>query len=108
MTEINSRWKGFNFGAINTTPDRSGGILILARKDMDMTPIKTGEDTKKEGRLAWGIFDTRDQKLLIIGLYGPPGIVNEDANIEIFEQEIFQLLDNLTYDKIIVVGDWNV
>ena len=66
MKEINSTWKGFNFGAINANPDSSGGILILARKDMDMTPIKTGEDTEQKGRLAWGIFDTRDQKLLII------------------------------------------
>ena len=53
MKEINNEWKGFNFGTINATPDSSGGILILARKDMDMIPITTGEDTEKKGRVAW-------------------------------------------------------
>ena len=28
--------------------------------------------------------------------------------MEIFELEVFQLLANLTYDKVIIVGDWNV
>ena len=47
MKEINNTWKGYNFGTINAAPDSSGGILILARKDMDMVPTKTGEDTEK-------------------------------------------------------------
>ena len=39
LREINNTWKGYNYGAVNETPHGSGGILILARKGMDMIPL---------------------------------------------------------------------
>ena len=45
--------------------------------------------------------------MLIIGVYGPPG-QDETANKQFFEDEVFSILDNTTYDKVIIVGDWNV
>ena len=52
---------------------------------MDMIPIETGEDTEKKGRVAWGLYDTRDNKILINGVYGPPGHGDEEANNQFFE-----------------------
>ena len=49
LKEIHNTWRGYNYGTVNDTP-HGGCILILARKDMDMEPIETGQDTeKKEG-----------------------------------------------------------
>ena len=57
-----------------------------------MMAIETGEDTESKGRVAWGVFDTRDNKILIIGVYGPPG-GDEKANTQIFDKGVFTLLD---------------
>ena len=42
-----------------------------------------------------------------MGVYGPPG-GDEAANIQSYEEEVFSVLDKTTYDKVILVGDWNV
>ena len=107
LREMNHTWEGYNFGTINDTPHRIGGILILARKYMDMTPIETGQDTAKKGRVAWGIYETRGTKMLILGVYGPPG-GDYPPNMQFFEDEVFSVMDKTTYDKVILVGDWNV
>ena len=39
--------KGTIFDQKNKAPNSHGGILILARRDMDMIPIETGQDTEK-------------------------------------------------------------
>ena len=74
---------------------------------MDMEPIKTGQDKEKKGRVAWEVYDSRGNKMLIIGIYGPPG-PEEAADIKFFEEEVFSIIDKTTYGKVKIVVDWNV
>ena len=37
---------------------KSGGILLLARKDKDTEPIKTGQYIEKKGCMAWGVYES--------------------------------------------------
>ena len=57
--------------------------------------------------MAWGVYEARGNKMLVIGIYGPPG-QEEAANIKFFTEEVFSIMDKTTYDKVIIVGDWNV
>ena len=72
-----------------------------------MVPIETGEDTTNKRRVVQGVYETRDNNILIIGVYGSPG-GDEEANIQFYEEEVFSSLDIITYDKVKIVGDWNV
>ena len=59
------------------------------------------------GRMAWEIYEIRGHRLLIMGIYGPPG-GDDTQNATFFEEEVFEVLDNETYDNVIMAGDWNV
>jgi hypothetical protein len=43
-----------------------------------------------------------------MGIYGPPGGGEDKQNATFFEEEVFEVLNNETYDNVIIAGDWNV
>ena len=43
-----------------------------------------------------------------MGIYGPPGGGEDTQNATFFEEEVFEVLVNETYDNVIIAGDWNV
>ena len=49
-----------------------------------------------------------NKRILIMGIYGPPGGGEDIQNATFFEEEVFEVLDNETYDNVIIAGDWNV
>ena len=107
MKKTKNIWTGNIHHSTNDRPNGSGGILILAKKGLDIIPKESGTDRDSMGRMAWEIYEIRGHKLLIMGIYGPPG--GEDAqNASFFEEEVFEVLDNETYDNVIIAGDWNV
>ena len=67
LKDARGKWKGHVYGAINEAPHSTGGILILARQGMDTIPSEKRRDSQNKGRVAWGIYDTRGNKTLIIG-----------------------------------------
>ena len=87
LKEVKDKWKGHVYGAINEAPHSSGGIIILARQGMDTVPLENGQDSQNKGRVAWGIYDTRGNKTLIIGVYGPLR-GDEAANSKFFEEGV--------------------
>jgi hypothetical protein len=46
--------------------------------------------------------------MLVMGIYGPPEGGEDAKNATFFEEEVFEVLDNETYDNVVIVGDWNV
>ena len=44
----------------------------------------------------------------MIGVYGPPNGGEDVQNAKFSEEEVFEVLDNKTYDNIIIAGDLNV
>ena len=60
------------------------------------------------GKMAWEIYEIRGHRLLVMGIYGPPGGGEDIQNATFFEEEVFEVLDNETYDNVIIAGDWNV
>ena len=36
-----------------------------------MIPKESGKDKGNKGRMAWGIYEIRENKILIMGIYGP-------------------------------------
>ena len=58
--------------------------------------------------MAWEIYEMRGHRILIMGVYGPPGGGEDIQNAIFFEEEVFEVLDNETYDNVIIAGDWNV
>ena len=71
---------------------------------MDTIPIENGQDTKNQGRVAWGTYDNRGNKTLIVGIYGPPR-GDDNAYLKFFEEEVLSILNKTTCDKVIKVGD---
>ena len=96
-------WTGNIHSSTNDRPNSSGGILILAKKGLDIIPKESGTDRDNMGRMAWEIYEIRGYKLLIMGIYGPPG-GNDTQNATFFEEEVFEVLDNETYDNVIMAG----
>ena len=58
--------------------------------------------------MAWEIYEMRGHRILIMGVYGPPNGGEDIQNAIFFEEEVFEVLDNETYDNVIIAGDWNV
>ena len=86
----------------------SGEILILAKRGLYMITKESGKDKANKGRMVWGIYEIRGTKILIMGIYGPANGREDKKNAQFYEEEVFEVLDTETYDKIIMVGDWNV
>ena len=107
LKRTKSIWTGNIHSSTNDRPNSSGGILILAKKGLDIIPKESGTDKDNMGRMAWEIYEIRGHKLLIMGMYGPPG-GDDTQNAAFFEEEVFEVLDNETYDNVIMAGDWNV
>ena len=105
---MENSWSGNVHGSINEQPNSSGGILILARRGLDMVPKESGKDKENKGRMAWEIYEMRGQRILIMGIYGPATAGEDKKNAKFYEDEVFEVLDTETYDKIIMAGDWNV
>ena len=36
-----------------------------------MMPKESGKDRGNQGRMAWGIYEIRGNRILVIGIYGP-------------------------------------
>ena len=72
-----------------------------------MIPKESGKDKENKGRMACGICEKRGNKILIMGIYGPANGGEDQKNSEFYEEEVFEVLDTETYDKIIMIGDWN-
>ena len=73
-----------------------------------MIPKESGKDKGNKGRMAWGIYEIKGNKILIMGIYGPANGGEDQQNANFYAEEVFEVLDTETYDKTIVVGDWNV
>ena len=58
--------------------------------------------------MAWEIYEIRGHRILIMGIYGPANGGEDKKNAQFYEEEVFEVLDTETYDKIIMAGDWNV
>ena len=58
--------------------------------------------------MAWEIYEIRGHKMLVMGIYGPPDGGEDAKNATFFEEEVFEVLDNETYDNVVIAGDWNV
>ena len=43
-----------------------------------------------------------------MGIYGPANGGEDQQNANFYTEEVFEVLDTETYDKTIMVGDWNV
>ena len=83
------------------------GILILAKRGLDIVPKESGKERANMGKMTWEIYKIRGHRLLVMGIYGPPG-GGEDIQNATFFEEVFEVLDNETYDNVIIAGDWNV
>ena len=57
--------------------------------------------------MAWEIYEMRGHIILIIGVYGPPNGGEDIQNAKFFKEEVFEVLDNETYDNVIIAGDLN-
>ena len=73
-----------------------------------MISKESGKDRGNQGRMAWGIYEIRGNRILVLGIYGPANGGEDNKNAQFYEEEVFEVLDTETYDKIIIVGDWNV
>ena len=108
LNQVHNTWTGNIHSSINDQPHSSGGILILARRGLDIIPKKSGSDRAKKGRMAWEIYELRGHRILIMGIYGPANGGTDTKNAEFYEEEVFEVLDSETYDNIVMAGDWNV
>ena len=108
LKKVKNTWTGNIHSSNNERLNSSGGILILTRRGLDVTPKESGKDKANLGRMAWEIYEMRGHRILIMGVYGPPGGGEDIQNAIFFEEEVFEVLDNETYDNVIIAGDWNV
>ena len=108
LKKAKTYWTGNIHSSINDRPNSSGGILILAKRGLDIIPRESGQDSAKLGRMAWEIYEIRGHKMLVMGIYGPPDGGEDAKNATFFEEEVFEVLDNETYDNVVIAGDWNV
>ena len=67
-----------------------------------------GVTGQKKGRMAWEIYELRNHRILIMGIYGPANGGTDTKNAEFYEEEVFEVLDSETYDNVVMAGDWNV
>ena len=108
LKDVHNQWTGNIHSSINEQPNSSGGILILAKRGLDVIPKESGKDKGNKGRMAWEIYEIRGNRILIMGIYGPANGGEDQKNAKFYKEEVFEVLDTETYDKTIMVGDWNV
>ena len=108
LKKAKNTWTGNVHSSTNERPNSSGGILILTKRGLDIAPNESEKDNANLGRMAWEIYEIRGHRILIMGIYGPPGGGEDIQNATFFEEEVFEVLDNEAYDNVIIVGDWNV
>ena len=108
LKRAKSTWTGNVHSSNNERSNSSGGILISTRRGLAVTPKESGRDRANLGRMAWEIYEMRGHRTLMIGVYGPPNGGEDVQNAKFSEEEVFEVLDNKTYDNIIIAGDLNV
>ena len=54
------------------------------------------------------IYHASTHRILVMGIYGPANGGEDNKNAKFYKEEVFEILDTETYDKTIMVGDWNV
>ena len=54
LNQVHNTWTGNIHSSINDQPHSSGGILILARRGLDIIPKKYGSDRAKKGEDGMG------------------------------------------------------
>ena len=67
-----------------------------------MIPRESGKDKENKGRMARGIYEIRRNRILTMGIYGPANGGEDQKNAQFYEEEVFEVLDTETYDKIIM------
>ena len=68
LKKAKTYWTGNIHSSINDRPNSSGGILILAKRGLDIIPRESGQDSAKMGRMAWEIYEIRGHKMLVMGI----------------------------------------
>ena len=63
---VKNTWTGNIHSSNNEMLNSSGGILILTRRGLDVTPKESGTDRANLGRMAWEIYEMRGHIILII------------------------------------------
>ena len=60
LKRTKSIWTGNIHSSTNDRPNSSGGILILAKKGLDIIPKESGTDKDNMGRMAWKYMKLED------------------------------------------------
>ena len=77
-------------------------MAVLFRKGLAITFHGDGKD--KNGRVVWSLVEIDTKMLLIICVYAP----SQGDNPNFFKDDVFPILDNVDYDHIVIVDDWNL
>ena len=56
LNRLKNTWTGNVNSSTNDRPNSSGGILILAKRGLDIIPKESGKDSANIGRMAWEIY----------------------------------------------------
>ena len=59
LKKAKNAWTGNVHSSTNDRPNSSGGILILAKRGLDIVPKESGKDSANIGKMAWEIYETR-------------------------------------------------
>ena len=93
LKDVHNQWTGNIHSSINEQANSSGGILILAKRGLDMIPKEPGKDKGNKGRMAWEIYEIRGNRILVMGIYGPANGGEDQQNAKFYTEEVFEPLD---------------
>ena len=107
LDEYRCEWNSAMYSSCTAEDRAQSGVSILLRRGLDMEVSEeegVGHGKDKNGRVVWILGKIRSKTILIIGVYGPP----QGDDEMFFNDELFPILKNKTYDHVIMGGDFNV
>ena len=107
LDEYRCEWNSAMYSSCTAEDRAQSGVSILLRRGLDMEVSEeegVGHGKDKNGRVVWILGKIRSKTILIIGVYGPP----QGDDEVFFNDELFPILKNKTYDHVIMGGDFNV
>ena len=107
LDEHRREWNSAMFSSCTAEDRAQSGVSILIRRGLDIEISEEegiGHGRDDNGRIVWILGKIRSKTLLIIGVYGPP----QGDDDTFFNDQLFPILRNKTYDHVIMGGDFNV
>ena len=107
LDEHRREWNSAMYSSCTAEDRAQSGVSIMIRRGLDIEIDEEegiGHGRDENGRVVWILGKIRSKIILIIGVYGPP----QGDDETFFNNELFPILRNKTYDHVIMGGDFNV